>query len=52
VALAVASQNDSTSKDLNTGLGNDRQANMVAFAVEALHLAKDFIEGASSGGKL
>jgi hypothetical protein len=34
-------------KDLDTGLGGDRQANMVAFAVEALKLVKEVITGGS-----
>lgn len=54
VALAVVNKNgSSSSKDLDTGLGPDRQANMVAFAVEALQLVKEVIEGdGGSGGKL
>lgn len=44
VALGVVSEKSSSNKDLDTGLGNDRQANMVAFAVEALRLVKEFIE--------
>ncbi len=40
MALAVASDRGTTSKDLNTGLAGDRQANMVAFAIEALKLVK------------
>jgi len=48
VALAVVSEKGSSSKDLDTGLGGDRQANMVAFAVEALKLVKQFIEGGGS----
>lgn len=44
VALAVASANgDILSKELNTNLGTDREANMVQFAVEALELLKEFI---------
>ena len=31
------------SRDFETGLGADRNANMVAFAVEALNLVKEFI---------
>ena len=48
VALAVVSERGSSSKDLDTGLGGDRQANMVAFAVEALKLVKQFIEAGES----
>lgn len=52
VALAVVSEKGSSSKDLDTGLGSDRQANMVAFAVEALQLVKAFIEQNGGGEKL
>lgn len=45
VALAVAGDKGTASKDLDTGCGTDRQANMVAFAVEALKLVKDYING-------
>jgi hypothetical protein len=45
VALAVAGDNGTASKDLDTGCGKDRQANMLAFAVQALTLAKAFIVG-------
>lgn len=38
------------SKDLDTGCGTDRKANMVAFAVEALKLVKEFILSNSGGG--
>ncbi len=30
---------------METGLGGDREANMVAFAVEALRLLKDVVKG-------
>ncbi|EXJ80139.1 hypothetical protein A1O1_08281, partial [Capronia coronata CBS 617.96] len=43
VALAVVGDKGTLSRDLDTGLGGDRQANMVAFAVEALHLLKEYI---------
>ncbi|KAJ4516796.1 hypothetical protein HRR78_007029 [Exophiala dermatitidis] len=43
VALAVVGENGALSKDLDTELGGDRQANMVAFAVEALGLVKEYI---------
>jgi hypothetical protein len=46
------SENDTSSKDLDTGKGGDRQANMVAFAVEALRLVKGFIESHGGSGKL
>jgi hypothetical protein len=49
VALAVAGEGKATvSKEiLDTGCGNDRQANMQAFATEALKLAKEVIAGQS-----
>ncbi|KAL2394487.1 hypothetical protein ABEF93_000101 [Exophiala dermatitidis] len=43
VALAVVGENGALSKDLDTGLGGDRQANMVAFAVAALGLVKEYM---------
>ncbi|KIX94316.1 uncharacterized protein Z520_10026 [Fonsecaea multimorphosa CBS 102226] len=57
VALAVVGGKGSANKDLDTGLGGDRQANMVAFAVAALKLVKDFItssehDGGDRGGKM
>ena len=53
VALAVVGDKGALSKDLDTGLGTDRQANMVAFAVEALKLVKEYIStNASQGGKI
>ncbi|OAP56599.1 hypothetical protein AYL99_08711 [Fonsecaea erecta] len=54
VALAVVDEKGGSSKDLDTGLGSDRQANMVAFAIAALQLVKDFIEsnGGDRGGKM
>lgn len=50
VALAVVGENGSLSRDLDTGFGSDRQANMVAFAVGALQLVKEFILVGSGGG--
>lgn len=38
VALAVASDDGTVSRELDTGFGADRQRNMLAFAVEALKL--------------
>ncbi len=32
-------------KELSTGLGGDREGNMVAFAVQALTLLRDVIKG-------
>lgn len=44
VALAVVSEKGTTlSRDLSTGLGDDRAGNMVAFAVAALKLVEEFI---------
>lgn len=44
MALAVAAEGRETvTKDLNTGCGTDRQANMQAFATEALKLAKEVV---------
>ncbi|RQM05878.1 hypothetical protein DH86_00002195 [Scytalidium sp. 3C] len=45
VALAVATESGTYKRELSTGLGGDRQANMVAFAVEALTLLRDVIKG-------
>ena len=45
VALAVATESGIYKRDLNTGLGGDREANMIAFAVEALMLLRDVIKG-------
>ena len=45
VALAVSAEEGTFKRELETGLGKDRQANMVAFAVEALTLLKDVIRG-------
>lgn len=52
VALAVVGENETLTKDLNTGL-RDRSANMVAFAVEALKLVEELInKSASHSGKI
>jgi hypothetical protein len=45
VALAVATERGTFSKELSTGLGGDREGNMIAFAVEALTLLRDVIKG-------
>jgi hypothetical protein len=45
VALAVATESGSYKKELLTGLGSDREGNMIAFAVEALTLLRDVIKG-------
>ena len=45
VALAVATEKETSTKEAETGLGGDREGNMVAFAVEGLKLLKDVIKG-------
>ncbi|KAF2084111.1 hypothetical protein K490DRAFT_39433 [Saccharata proteae CBS 121410] len=45
VALAISSEKGTTTKEVETGLGGDREANMVAFAVEALSLLRDVVKG-------
>jgi len=45
VALAIATPQGTHQKDLNTGLGGDREANMVQFAVEALLFLRDVMKG-------
>ena len=45
VALAVATEKDTSTKEVETGLGGDREGNMVAFALESLRLLKDVIKG-------
>ena len=45
VALAVDSEQGCFTRELNTGLGTDRTANMIRFVVEALKLLKEVIEG-------
>ncbi|PVH94395.1 competence/damage-inducible protein-like protein cinA [Periconia macrospinosa] len=50
VALAVASEKGkSVTREVETGLGGEREKNMVRFAVEGLKLVRDVIAG---GGKL
>ena len=49
VALAVATRNGSFTREVETGLGEDREANMVAFASEALKMLKEVV---SRGEKL
>ena len=44
VALAVALEKGSQTKEVETGLGGDREGNMVAFAVEGLRLLRDAIK--------
>ena len=45
VALAVATPDGTDKKDLNTGLGDNREANMIAFAAEALIFFRDVLKG-------
>ena len=45
VALAVATERETFTKEAETGLGGDREENMVAFAVEGLKLLRDVIKG-------
>jgi hypothetical protein len=45
VALAVATESGTYKRELNTELGPDREANMIAFAVESLKLLRDVIKG-------
>ncbi|KAJ4303371.1 hypothetical protein N0V90_002264 [Kalmusia sp. IMI 367209] len=45
VALAVASARGTEMREVSTGLGGDREGNMVQFAVEALKFVRDVIKG-------
>lgn len=45
VALAVATESETKKKDLDTGMGTDREKNMLAFAVSALEFVKEVING-------
>ncbi|KAK7178366.1 hypothetical protein PSPO01_15588 [Paraphaeosphaeria sporulosa] len=45
VVLAVAGEKGTEVRELVTGLGGDREGNMVQFAVEALKLVRDTIKG-------
>ena len=45
VALAVATENWTPTKEAETGLGGDREGNMVAFALEGLKFLRDVIKG-------
>jgi len=45
VALAVSTANGTFKRELETGFGKDRQANMIGFAVEALTLLRDVLKG-------
>jgi len=45
VALAVDSEKGCFTREVETGLGGDREANMVRFAKEGLVLLRDVIKG-------
>jgi len=45
VALAVSTERGTYKREVETGYGKDRQANMIAFAVEALTLLRDVLKG-------
>ncbi|KAI9872949.1 MAG: hypothetical protein M1830_001036 [Pleopsidium flavum] len=45
VALAVSTDQGTYTKEVETGLGGDREKNMVAFAVESLKLLRDVMKG-------
>jgi len=45
VALAVSTEKGTFTREVETGLGGDREANMVAFAVAGLELVRDVIKG-------
>jgi hypothetical protein len=41
----VATESGDYVREVSTGLGGDREGNMIAFAVEALKLLRDVIKG-------
>ena len=45
VALAVSTEKSTYTRELETGLGGDREENMTAFSVEALKLLRDVMKG-------
>jgi len=45
VALAIATEQGTHTREIETGLGGDREANMIAFAVEALKLLREVMKG-------
>ena len=45
VALAVSMEQGNHTKEVETGLGGDREGNMIAFSIEALKLLRDVIKG-------
>ena len=44
VALAVSTERGTHTREVETGLGGDREANMIAFAVEALKLLREVMK--------
>ena len=44
VALAVATDKDTITREVETGLGGDREANMLAFAEGGLKLVRDVLK--------
>ena len=45
VALAVVTEKGAVTREVETGLGGNREGNMLAFAAEGLKLLKDVIQG-------
>lgn len=45
VALAVATEQGTYTREVETGCGGEREKNMVAFAAEALKLLRDVMKG-------
>lgn len=45
MALAVATEQGTYTQEVETGLGGDREKNMVAFSAEALKLLRDVLRG-------
>ncbi|KAF2147199.1 uncharacterized protein K452DRAFT_217416 [Aplosporella prunicola CBS 121167] len=50
VALAVGGEAGTATREVETGLGGDREGNMVAFAVEGLKLLRDVVRGEAKLG--
>ncbi len=44
MALAVSAEKGTSTKEVETGLGGDREGNMIAFAIEGLKLLRDVIK--------
>ena len=45
VAVAVATEKGTYTREVETGLGGDREGNMIQFAVEGLTLLRDVLKG-------